>query len=111
MLQAADFLACPAEGARDTVLKQWRKATDKAAEAAAAGFTVPELPEKPRRYTCKRDPYIITTFLVGLDEVARIFYWVANPRQRCGLPLSLIAHEHDTSRHLSFVWLHLRGPQ
>lgn len=65
------------------VRKLWAQAAAKAREVAAAGGSAPELPPFPRHYTCKEEPSIATSFLVGMDEVARIVHWVSDSRQRC----------------------------
>lgn len=86
--QASGQLRTSSEGARDSVHNAWRRAAKKAEDAAAAGLTVPELPPLPRRYTCKDEPDIVNTFLVGLNEVAHIFHWLATSQQRCDAALS-----------------------
>ncbi len=97
MRQAGDHLKCPAESARDVTSRYWRQAAAKAQDLAAAGGSAPELPPYPRHYTCEEEASIATTFLVGMDEVARIVYWVCDARQRCdccpnALPSATVGH-------------------
>ena len=83
-MQASGQLRTPAEGARDHVQHSWKVAAKKREDAAAEGVSVPELPQLPLQYTCAGEPDVAITFLVGLDDIARVVHWLATREQRCG---------------------------
>jgi hypothetical protein len=73
--------------ARDAIRGWWRTANMKRARAQELGLDVPELPEKPDRYTCKNDHTIINSHVLGLDHVACVVHWISDDFQRCSATL------------------------